>query len=378
MFARALGHHYLRALSHFYDLVVPKESVAAMKEGRINLYSDTQTRPSAAMLDAMVSAAVGDEQSMADPSVNALCERSAALLGKEAAVFLPSGTMANEISLMVHCARGDEVFAHESAHIINFEGGGPSALSGAQIRSLPGADGMFTTDALRSAIRPKSRYFPRARLVEVEQTANLAGGTVWPLAQLQAIASVAREHELSMHMDGARLPNAVIASGVSFAEYGAVCDSVWFDLSKGLGCPVGAVLAGSADFIEEVWVWKQRMGGAMRQAGFLAAAGLYALDHNVERLMDDHVNARRLGEMLLAIDGVVLTTDRVESNIVFFNVSGTGVDANVISSELEARGINIGAFTATVMRAVTHLDVTAEQVEEAGQVFAEVVARARR
>lgn len=348
-----------------------------MKEGRINLYSDTQTRPSAAMLDAMVNAPVGDEQGMADPSVNELCEQVAALLGKEAAVFLPSGTMANEIALMVHCRPGDEVFAHESAHIINFEGGGPSALSGAHVRALTGVDGRFTADELRGAIRPESRYFPRARLVEIEQTANLAGGTVWPIADIEAVTAVARENGLSVHMDGARLPNAVAASGESFTRYGALVDSVWIDLSKGLGCPVGSVLAGSSPFIEEVWRWKQRIGGAMRQAGFLAAAGLYAFEHNLERLADDHKNAKRLGQMLSAVEGVTLAPGVVETNIVFFNVSATGLDANAISAGLEAQGINIGAFTPTMMRAVTHLDVNSAQIEEAGQVFVDVVSRLR-
>lgn len=348
-----------------------------MKEGRINLYSDTQTRPTQGMLEAMMSAAVGDEQHLADPSVNALCDRVAHLLGKEAAVFLPSGTMCNEIALMVHCRPGDEVFAHESAHITNFEGGGPSALAGVHISSLSGERGIYSAEALRAAIRPNSRYFPRAALVEVENTANLAGGTVWSLDDLNAVVGVAREHGLPVHMDGARLPNAVVASEINFAQIGALCDSVWIDLSKGLGCPVGAVLTGTRSFIDDVWRWKQRIGGAMRQAGFLAAAGLYAFENHIDRLADDHANAKRLGDMLNAIDGVTLTPAAVETNIVFFDVSGTGIDASNISAELEAQGVNIGAFTSTQMRAVTHLDVTAEQVEEAGQIFSSVIEKLR-
>ncbi|NKC17002.1 MAG: aminotransferase class I/II-fold pyridoxal phosphate-dependent enzyme [Gammaproteobacteria bacterium] len=348
-----------------------------MKEGRINLYSDTQTRPSAAMREAMMQAPVGDEQSLADPSVNLLCERTAALMGKEAAVFLPSGTMCNEIALMVHCRPGDEIFAHESAHITHFEGGGPSALSGAHVRSLPGERGVFSTRALQQAIRPDSRYFPRARLVEIEQTANLAGGTLWSLEEIKAVTALAREHGLSVHMDGARLANAVVASGISFAEYAVHCDSVWLDLSKGLGCPVGAVLTGSAAFIDEVWRWKQRIGGAMRQAGMLAAAGIYALEHNIERLAEDHANAKRFGALIRAVEGVRLTPAEVETNIVFFDVAATGVDADTISEALENRGINVGAFTTTTLRACTHLDVTAAQVEEAGAAFAEVVEQLR-
>ncbi|MBT6277934.1 MAG: threonine aldolase family protein [Chromatiales bacterium] len=329
------------------------------------------------MREAMANAPVGDEQHMADPSVNRLCSTVADLLGKESAVFLPSGTMCNEIALLVHCRAGDEIYAHESAHITNFEAGGPSALAGAQVRSLPGERGMYTPETLAAAIRPDSRYFPRARLVEIEQTANLGGGAVWPLAQIEAVAGVAREHGLSVHMDGARLPNAVIASGVSFAEFCAPCDSAWIDLSKGLGCPVGAVLAGSGDFIEEVWRWKQRIGGALRQGGIVAAAGTYALEHHLHRLADDHTNAKRFAAIVAGVDGIELTPASIETNIVFFDVSGTGVDAQRVSTALEERGINVGAFSPTVMRAVTHLDVTTEQVEEAGHALIEVVAALR-
>jgi len=254
---------------------------------RINLYSDTQTKPTAAMREAMMAAEVGDEQRGDDPSVNALCDRAAQLLGQEAAVFLPSGTMANEISLWVHCRPGDEILCDKTAHITNFEGGGPSALAGALITSLDGDRGRFTAEQVRAAIRPDSRYFPRTRVVALEQTANLAGGTVWPLAQAEEVVEVAREAGLTVHMDGARLLNATTALGCEPAAFGRLSDSIWIDLSKGLGCPVGAVLTGSNSFIAEAWRWKQRIGGAMRQAGILAAAGLYALDHHVARLTED-------------------------------------------------------------------------------------------
>ena len=344
-----------------------------MIEGRINLYSDTQTRPCPAMRDAMAQAEVGDEQGFLDPSVNALCTRVAALLGKEAAVFLPTGTMCNEIAIAVHCRPGDEIYAHHSAHIISFEGGGPAAIAGAMLRALPGERGMYTLDSLRAAIRDGGRYGPRPALVEVEQTANMGGGSVWPLDRIESVCAFARERGLATHLDGARLLNAVVASGVSAAAYAAPFDSAWIDLSKGLGCPMGGVLAGSRAFIEQAWRCKQRIGGAMRQAGIIAAAGLYALEHNVARLAEDHANARRFAAIAGACAGVSLPYGAIDTNIVFVDVSATGVSAWRISELLEARGVNIGAMSDTLLRAVTHLDVNQAMVEEAAHGFAAVL-----
>jgi threonine aldolase len=348
-----------------------------MKEGHINLDSDTQSRPTAGMRQFMFQAEVGDEQKGLDKSVNLLCERVARMLGKESALFLPSGTMCNEIAILVHCRPGDEMYAHEKAHVIHFEAGGPSALAGVGIHALPGDRGIYTAQKLRHAIRDDSRYGPRSRLVEVEQTSNLGGGAIWSLEEILSVVEVAKSRDLRLHLDGARLLNAVVASGVPADEYAAGFDSAWIDLSKGLGCPVGAVLAGSAGFVQEAWRWKQRIGGAMRQAGFLAAAGLYALDHHVDRLAEDHENARRLGDIVSACEGVSLRPERIETNIVFIDVSETGLSAEQISRRLEGRGINIGAFSPQTLRAVTHLDVNREQIEEAGQVFLEVVAELR-
>jgi threonine aldolase len=340
----------------------------------INLYSDTQTRPTAAMRQAIAAAEVGDEQRFEDPSVNRLCEMVAQLLGKQAAVFLPSGTMCNEIAIQVHCRPGEEIIAEQSSHIRNFEGGGPAALSGAMIWPINGERGVFTGEQLKQAIRPVNRYFPRSRLVVVEQTANMAGGIVWPLAQIQEVAEIARAHDLTLHMDGARLLNAVVASKVAAHEYAAPFDSVWIDLSKGLGCPVGAVLAGSRAFIDEVWWWKQRMGGALRQAGILAAAGIYALQHHVERMAEDHANARLFAASIGEIPGIGVDQESVQTNMVFFDVAATGASAAQISGQLEQRGVLIGAIDATRMRAVTHLDVTREQVETAVAVLREICA----
>ncbi|MEM7110936.1 MAG: threonine aldolase family protein [Chloroflexota bacterium] len=348
-----------------------------MIEGRINLYSDTQTRPTQAMKEAMMAAPMGDEQHGQDPSVLALCEKVAELLGKETAVFLPSGTMCNELAILVHCRPGDEVYADRTTHIINSEAGGPAALAGVSTYPLDGDQGIYSAAQLQAAIRRESRYTPRPKLVVFEQTANLSGGTVWPLETMQAVQAVARERGLSLHIDGARLLNAVVASGISAATYGACADSVWLDLTKGLGCPVGAVLAGSQSFIAEVWRWKQRIGGALRQAGMLAAAGIYALDYHVERLADDHANARRLAELLTAVNGVSLVSKAVESNLVFLDVAETGLEARAISLALEKQGVNIGAFGPTVLRAVTHLDVSTAQIDEVGQIFADTVAKLR-
>ena len=333
---------------------------------RINLYSDTQTQPTAAMRKVMAEAPVGDEQRNEDPSVNQLCETVAELTGKEAAVFLPSGTMCNEIALRVHCRPGDEVIADKTSHILNFEGGGPAALSGVQIHPLQGERGIFDAAQVAAAVRlPPNRYFPRSRLVVVEQTSNFGGGSVWPLATIRAVADSARAHDLLLHMDGARLANAAVAAGVEIRDYAAPFDSLWIDLSKGLGCPVGAVLAGSRAFIDEVWFWKQRMGGAMRQAGILAAAGSYALAHHVERLADDHRNARRFAERIATIPGVAVDLEGVQSNIVFFDIAASGHKAGEVCERLQSQGILIGAMGDALLRAVTHLDVSTDDVDAA-------------
>ncbi len=336
----------------------------------INLYSDTQTQPTAAMRRAMAEASVGDEQSGSDPTVNRLCHRIAELLGKEAAVFLPSGTMCNEIALAVHCRPGDEVLTDHTAHIIHFEGGGPAALAGATVQPLMGQRGVFSAEQLAKAIRPVSRYAPRTKLVSVEQTANLGGGTVWPLETLQAIKTTARDHSLAVHMDGARLFNATVAARVEPAAFAACADSVWVDLTKGLGCPFGAVLAGSGEFIDQVWWWKQRLGGAMRQAGIMAAAGLYALDHHIERLADDHQNARRLAAGLVALPHLRMELDAVATNMVFFEVTGGPMDAHALSAALEGEGVLIGAMDKTRLRAVTHLDIREADVDAAAAAVA--------
>ena len=330
----------------------------------VDLYSDTVTRPTKDMRRFMCEAEVGDEQKHEDPTVNLLQDMVADLLGKEAAVFLPSGTMCNEIALRVHCRPGEEMLAHRTAHPIHFETGGPGALAGVNIRPLDGARGQYDAATLEEGIRPDFRHYPRSRLVWVEQTSNLGGGSIWPLARVRAVTDVARWHRLSTHLDGARLMNAVVASGVAAREWAAPFDSAWIDFTKGLGAPVGAALAGSREFIAEAWRLKQQMGGAMRQAGIIAAGGVYALRHHVKRLAEDHANSRRLAEGLAGLPGVRLDPATVETNIVFFDVGGP-LDAPAVVEQLLARGVRMGAMGARTIRAVTHLDVSAAQIERA-------------
>ena len=340
---------------------------------RIDLYSDTKSRPTAGMRRFMMEAEVGDEHAGEDPTVNRLCAMVSALLGKQDALFLPSGTMCNEIAYRVHCPRGDEIILDKTSHALHFETGGPAALSGAMTRTLDGRRGIFTAAQVAEAIRPVSRYHPRSRLLSVENTANLGGGAVWPIEGIREVTALAREHGLATHLDGARLLNAVVASGVPASDYAAPFDSAWIDLSKGLGAPVGAVLAGSADFIEQAWRFKHQFGGAMRQAGIIAAAGVYALEHHVERLADDNANARRFAELIADVPGIEVDPGTVESNMVYFDTAGTGLDAHEIGRRLLARGVRIGPFDKRTMRAVTHIDVDRTGVEEAAGVLREVV-----
>jgi len=330
----------------------------------VDLQSDTVTRPTREMRQFMCDAEVGDEQKHADPTVNALQETVAELLGKEAALFLPSGTMCNEIALRVHCRHGDEMIAHRTAHPIHFEGGGPAALAGVNVSVLDGPRGQFDAGAVAAAIRPDNRYMPRSRLLWVEQTSNLGGGSIWPLPRIAAVTDVARRQGLRTHLDGARLMNAVVAAGIAARDYAAPFDSAWIDFTKGLGAPVGAALAGSRDFIAEAWRLKQQMGGAMRQAGIIAAGGLYALQHHVKRLAEDHANARRLAEGLAKLPGVVLDPATVQTNIVIFDLRGAG-DASAAVAALLARGVRMGAMGPRTIRAVTHLDVNADQIDRA-------------
>jgi threonine aldolase len=320
------------------------------------------------MKDAMMRAEVGDEQNGDDPTINALCDRMAALTGKQAALFLPSGTMCNQISILVHCRPGDEILAHESSHIVANEGGGPGALAGAVVLGLRGARGMFDDATMLASLRERRRNSPPQTLVAVEQTANAGGGSVWPLDLLNSVLTTAHEQGMQTHMDGARLMNAVVAAGLPAAEMVAQCDSVWLDFTKGLGAPLGAVLCGSRDFIDQAWRWKQRLGGSMRQAGICAAACLYALDHNIDRLAEDHANAKALVRGLAQVPGLVV--EEPETNLVFFDTRSAGVTADGLATRLRQTGISVSTVGPYRVRACTHLDVDAAGVGLAVQAIA--------
>ena len=344
----------------------------------IDLFSDTVTKPTPEMRRFMCDAEVGDEQKGEDPTVNRLQEMVAVLLGKEAALFLPSGTMCNEIAFAVHCRPGDEIILDKTAHPLHYEAGGPAALSGAQLRPVDGTRGIFTSENVAAAIRPASRHFPRSRVVSVEQTTNLGGGACWPLATIQSVCDVVHQQGLAAHLDGARLLNAVVATGVEAAQFAGPFDSAWIDLSKGLGAPVGAVLAGSRDFVDEAWRFKQRFGGAMRQAGIIAAGGIYALQHHVERLAEDHAHAQRLARGLAELPGISLAPDQVETNIVIFDVAGTSLTADQFADRLlDEHGVRFSVMGPTLVRAVTHLDVSGQQIEAAIQAAAKVLRSSR-
>ncbi len=336
----------------------------------VNLYSDTQTRPTEGMRAAIAAAEVGDEQRGLDPTTSRLQERVAELLGHEAALFLPSGTMCNEIAIRLHVRPGgDEVICDRTSHPVNYEAGGPAQVSGAMVRTVDGRDGIFTSDQFEAAIRaPGDRYGPRSRLVSVEQTTNIAGGHVWPLETIRDVLDVARRHDMRAHLDGARLMNAVAASGVPASDYAGGFDTAWLDFTKGLGAPIGAVIAGSDDLISEVWRWKQMLGGAFRQSGIVAAGCLYALDHHVDRLEEDHEHARLLAEGLAELAGVRLDPSSVETNIVIFEVG----DAPALVEGLADR-VELQAIDARHVRAVTHLDVSRSDVDAALSIFADAL-----
>lgn len=337
-------------------------SLRPMSAATVNLYSDTQTRPGPEMRRAMAGAEVGDEQRGLDPTVNALQERVADLLGQQASLFLPSGSMCNQIAIRLHTRPlGDELYTHRNSHPIVAEAGGAAALSGAMIHPLDGAGGIFSAAALEAAMRdPDDRHQPRSRLVSVEQTTNMGGGRVWSQDQVDEVLAVAARYSLRTHLDGARLLNAAVASSVDAASFAAGFDTAWIDFSKGLGAPVGACLAGSAETIAEAWRYKQMLGGAMRQAGIVAAGALWALENNVERLAEDHANARLLASGLAAIDGVSIDPSLVETNIVVFDVA----EPAALVAALAADGVEMSVFGPHV-RAVTHLDVDRAGVERA-------------
>ena len=323
------------------------------------------------MRAAIAGAEVGDDALGDDPTVRRLEERVAALMGKERALFFPSGIMANETAIVVLGRPGTEAVVDAACHLLDWEEGAAAAWAGMQLREVGTPPGAITAAAVEAALRPDSPYQPRTSLISVENTHNAAGGTVVPLDRLKEIRTLARDRGLPVHLDGARLWNASAASGVPVAEYAATADTVMVTLSKGLGCPVGSMLAGDAGAMEEAWRVRRRMGGAMRQAGLLAAAGLYALDHNVDRLSEDHRRAGLLAELLAEVKTVRVGTP--ETNIVMIDLLRADLKAPTVVAQLAGRGVRMSAFSPRRLRAVTHMDVDDDGIRLAARALAEVL-----
>lgn len=337
----------------------------------IDLRSDTITLPTPAMRLAMADAPLGDDVFGDDPTVNELERATAEVLGKPGAVFMPSGTMANQVAMRAHTEPGDEAFLAEGSHMHYYECGGPAAMSGVTCRLICARRGIFGAEDLRAAIRPENVHFPRPGLVCIENTHNRGGGSVWPIEQIAEVASAAREAGLKLHMDGARLWNAAAASGVSEARYASHFDSISVCFSKGLGAPVGSALAGGAEFIARARRLRKMFGGGMRQAGVIAAGALYALRNHRARLAEDHANARRLAEALAGMPGVELNPADVETNIVIFRV--TSMPADEVVENLKASGVLALTMGPDLVRAVTSLMVDREAVERAIGLLGQVL-----
>ncbi len=331
--------------------------------GTADFYSDGKSIPPREMREAALHAPLGDEQKGEDPTTTELLERVIELLGKEDALFMPAATMANEIAIAVLCRPGDEIICERSSHIVNFEAGGPGLLAGVQTHMVDGENGMFGPEQVTAALRPKGNlYLPETALVSVEQTANMGGGAIWPLRQMRDVAEVAAEAGIATHLDGARLMNAVVKTGISAKDYSEGFDAVTFCFSKGLGSPFGAALAGSEEFIQRAWRLRQLIGGGLRQSGFMAALCLYALDHNVERLADDHRRAAQIASFLEGLEQVE-TVLPADTNIVIFDISPQGPTAAELVAELFSRGFAVGAFGERRIRIITHLGVDQDDTD---------------
>jgi threonine aldolase len=338
----------------------------------IDLRSDTVTKPSAAMREAMASADVGDDVFGEDPTVNRLQEVAARLLGKEAALFVPSGTMANQLAVRLHTQPGDEMIVETGAHVVRYESGAAAALSGVQTCWLSGTRGILQPEQIEKAIRPADYHNPPTALISLENTHNRGGGATYPLDTIAAIRKIAEPRGIAMHLDGARLFNAVTATGVPAAHYARYFETISFCLSKGLGAPVGSLLCSDAARTMKLRRLRKMFGGGMRQAGILAAAGLYALEHNISRLADDHRHAKQLAVALAGLPGVRIIPEHVETNIVVFDISETGRTADDLVARLRREGLLLVAFGPTTLRAVTHLDVSDAEIGEAAGLLAKV------
>ena len=341
----------------------------------IDVRSDTVTKPTAGMRQAMAVAEVGDDVYGEDPTVNRLEMMAAALLGKEAGLFVPTGVMGNQLAIRLHTQPGDEVIVERSAHILRYEGGSASSLSGVQLCPVPGSRGLLSLEAVESAIRRPDLHTPSTTLLCLEQTHNVGGGSVYPLETIHQLTDLARRHGLALHLDGARLFNASVATGVPVAKYAAAFDTVSFCLSKGLGAPVGSMVVADVGRIHQLRRLRKVFGGGMRQVGILAAAGMYALEHHVSRLAEDHANAQHLAQLLHGLPGVVVDLESVQTNMVMFQVPQSSQSTEQILGDCREAGVLLNAVGDRSFRAVTHLDVSREDMDTAGQAFARVFAK---
>lgn len=330
----------------------------------IDLRSDTVTRPTPQMREAMMRAEVGDDVMGEDPSINRLQEMIAEMTGMEASLFVASGTMGNQVCIAAHTERGDEIIVERNAHIFNYECGSPGMLSGVQVMPLQGKQGSFTLQQVREAVRPVNIHHPRTRLICLENTHNRASGALFPIDEMKRISEFARENSIRMHLDGARLWNASVVTGIPLREYCRNFDSVSLCFSKGLGAPVGSIIAGSRQFIEKARYFRKAFGGGMRQAGFLAAAAIYAVENNFRRMAEDHRRAGRLAEFIATLPGIEIDLETVKTNIVIFDVRATRYTGRQVRDMLAEKRIGMNTFAGTRVRAVTHLHITDDDIEQ--------------
>jgi threonine aldolase len=339
----------------------------------VDLRSDTVTKPSPGMRQAMAEAEVGDDVFHEDPSVNRLEEMVAALYAKEAALYVASGTMANQIAIRAQTHHGDEIIMERTSHPFNSESGALAAISGVQVNLVDGNHGIMAVEQIRAVVRTSNVHHAPTALICLENTHNRGGGSIWPLHEIRAIREFARAADIPMHLDGARLMNACVATGLTPKDYAQYFDSCTLCLSKGLGAPVGSLVIGSKEFIARAHRFRKQFGGGMRQAGILAAAGIYALEHNVERLAEDHLNAKRLAQGIAEIDGLAIDVNAVVTNIIYFHVRKPELNVAVLLDRLRAEGVLMLGTGPNSIRAVTHLDVAKEGIDRAVEVLRQVV-----
>lgn len=339
----------------------------------IDLRSDTVTKPSSAMRLAMMEAEVGDDVYGEDPTVNKLQDKVAQMFGKEAALFVPTGVMANQVSIRTHTNHGDEIIADEDSHIFVYENAAPAALSGVSIKTLQNTMGVITAEQIRAAIRSDAYYLPKTKLICLENTHGRSGGTIFPIEEIKKINQLAREQNIKLHLDGVRIWNASVGSGISFREYGQYFDSISVSLSKGLGAPIGSLIIGDKEFIDQALVYRKMFGGGMRQVGIIASAGLYGIENNLGRLADDHRKAKLFADGLKNLQSFKINIESVQTNMVIADIQINKTQKEVLAL-LKAKGILLTPERNSSIRAVTHLDVSFDEIEQAITVFKSIFA----